>query len=289
MDNLEPSNSGLKPRTKFMTMPAEVRHRIYRHLLCPTPQPVWLHRFVPIIALLGQTELPHSSQKDPWLHTAIFLLDKQIHDDAIMFAYSKNDFQIREDFAVFCGLGCVALSSIHNLIILPTMWRHEGPREREMWSKLQLCTNLNRLEIYMHPDVLLPAVRWFGDLRRELRSSSHRPRIILDLCVWEKHLSFDQERLEYRRTTQLLEENEAATNLTPVSIEPQHRITRLPLQARMILLTADVSAATLRALDDHLQKSSEPLFTKTTTDLPDKGTRSIGGRAERLWYELRVC
>lgn len=270
-----------------MTLPTECRHRIYRELLYQTAQPIWLRHYVPISALLGSFDA-NVHQADPIFQTQVFCISKEIHEDAVMYAYGRNDFQIKEDFAVFCGLSEIALKSIAKLVIVPSMWRCEGPKERDMWLRLQQCSNLQRLEIYLHPEVLFPTVRHFTDLRDQLRLLQQKPRILLDLCIWERHLSFDPQPLDYQRTRTLLENSQAPSELTFAHTDPRQRIMRLPLQAHNILLTVDVSAAAVTALDDYLGSSDTPLFSKAVADLPDRGTRSIGGRSQRLWYELQV-
>ena len=269
-----------------MTLPTEVRHRIYKELqLVSKQQPIWLRHHVPISALFGTSTTPVC---DPIFQTQIFRLNREIRHDATMFAYGFNDFQIREDFSVFCGLGSMTLSCIRRLVILPTMWRYEGPKEREMWSKLQHCENLQRLEIYLHPEVLLPTIRFFRDLSKQLKAFETPPRIVLDLCVWARHLSYDLGALDYERSRTLLESEDAPEKLTPALIDPYQRVSRLPLQTPNIFLSADFTAAAVKALDDHLGTTDRPLFRKTVADLPEKGTRAIGGRSERLCYELQI-
>ncbi|KPI41447.1 uncharacterized protein AB675_9294 [Cyphellophora attinorum] len=274
-----------KTPVSMMTLPTEVRHRIYRELLYQ-PAQILLRHHVPILVLFGRSAPP--STVDPVFQTQVFRVNKEIHDDAMLYAYGLNDFQLRDDFAAFCGLGRAALEAMANVSILPTMWREEGPKETEMWSKLNLCTNLHRLELQLHPEVLLPAVRWFAGLSRELSILQRRPRIILDFCVWERHLIYDPHPLDYQRTRTLIENGIASGDLRDASVNIRHKIRQLPLQARNILLTADLSSAAVRALDDYLSGADQPLFTKTVADLPSQGSRAIGGRERRLWYELQV-
>lgn len=264
-----------------MALPAEVRHRIYRHLLRPSTQPIWLNKHVPIQALLGP-DAPY--EPDPVFQTQVFRLNKQIHDDSIMFAYGVNEFQVRERFEVFCGLSRNTAASIRSLKIVPSMWRGESAKEQEMWEKLKECTNLERLEVYFHADILLPAARHLNELRQQIQDQRVEPLIVLDLCEWERHMTFDFDRDEYDRACRSLREGGA----TDSAVDPKQRIVRLPLHARQISLAADVSSAALRAFQEYLDTAGSPPLVRSVKELPQGGTRSIGGRAQRYWFELQL-
>lgn len=261
-----------------MALPTEVRHRIYHELFCKRQQPLLLSRRKQASQLFGRS--------DPVFQTSLFRVSKQIHEDTVAFAYGFNSFQIRQDFGVLRDLGQRARSAIRELTIYPTMWHQESQDEAEMWHSLAHFTALERLKIWCHPEVLYPAIPYLGDLRQALRQRGQHPSIAVDLCIWEKHLSFDMDRLDYERSHKLITGGSVEPEEGFITgVPPRQQVMRLPTQAAEIVIFGDISAAAARALDDYLQSLETCLLVKSIIPMP---MGEYNGRAQRLWYRLEL-
>lgn len=267
-----PSNASLTD------LPTEVRQRIYQDLFCTRQQPVLLSR--------RRNSSQLFARPDPVFHTGLFRVNKQIHQDTVAFAYGFNSFQVRQDFGVLRGLGQTARRAIRDLTIYPTMWHQESQDEAEMWQSLAHLTALQRLKVWCHPEVLYPAIPYLSELREVLCRRGQRPSIALDLCIWEKHLSFDMDRLDYERSHKLITQGSGGSGEEPVTgITPRQQVMRLPTQAAEVVIFGDISAAAARALDDYLQSLDISLLAKSIIPMP---LGEYNGRSQRLWYRLEL-
>ena len=265
-------------KPSLTSLPTEVRHRIYRELFCRGQQPLVLARRRP--------GLP-GVERHSVFYTAFFRVNRQLHDDAVTFAYSFNSFQVRQDFDVLCGLSHKARSSIRHLTVYPTMWCSERNKEAEMWTGMAQFTSLQRVEIWLHSETLYPAIPYLHELRQVLSERKQRPYIALELCVWEKHLSFDHS-LDHERNRKLILQGYAEPKEEyTTAISPRQRILRLPTHAAQIVLTGDISATAAKALDEYLMSLDRCLLTKSVMPLPKDAVR-YNGRSQRLWYELQL-
>lgn len=272
------SDNPAKASLSLIALPTEVRHRIYQELFCNCQQPLLLSR--------RRNSSQLFARADPVFHTGLFRVNKQIHQDSVAFAYAFNSFQIRQDFDVLRDLGQIARSAIRELTIYPTMWRQESQDEAEMWQSLAHFTSLQRLKVWCHPEVLYPAIPYLRELRETLRHRGQAPTLALDLCIWEMHLSFDMDRLDYDRSHKLISEGFIGRGEEPITgVTPRQQVMRLPTQAAEIVIFGDISAAAARALDDYLQSLEIRLLVKSVIPMP---MGEYNGRSERLWYRLEL-
>lgn len=272
----ESSDNPVKASLNLINLPAEVRHRIYQELFYKRQQPLLLSR--------RRSSSQLFPRADPVFQTGLFRVNKQIHQDTVAFAYAFNSFQVRQDFGVLRDLGQTARSAIRELTIYPTMWRQESQDEAEMWQSLTHFTDLQRLKIWCHPEVLFPAIPFLRELREDLRHRGQHPTIALDLCIWEKHLSFDLDRLDYERSHKLICEGFVSPGEEPITgVTPRQQVMRLPTQAAEVVIFGDITAAAARALDDYLQSLETRLLVKKVIPMP---MGEYNGRSERLWYQL---
>jgi hypothetical protein len=227
-----------------------------------------------------------SSEPDPIFETQTFRLCKKIHEDAVRFAYGFNDFELRDDFSEFCRLGATALSSIRNLTVTQGGWCAETSVEDGAWAIIRdQCLGLIHLEVVLHSDMLVPAIPYLREFLFN-KDGQSCPKVAVDLHVWDRHFSFDTDNRDYLRAQQMIDGTYVSGPLSPKSIPPRERITRLPRHTAHIVLTADVAAGTVRALDDYLASLSSPFLVKSSKNVPMKGHRAAGGRSNRYWYDL---
>jgi hypothetical protein len=269
---------GTSSRVTFLTLPIEIRHRIYRQLFCNHSGPLQLTRRRSPVSSFGRTEIS--------FQTSLFCVNKQLYKDAATFAYGNNVFHIRDDFDILRLLGPVVRSSLRDLTIVPTMWGEETWAEIEMWEILGDCSSLDRVRIWMHTERLFPAIHHLRELQERCDSLQNPPAVALDLGVWEKHLTFDLDGPDYQRSRDLLWRGEGdISSAPPTRLTPREQLQRLPLHGGSITITSDVSPASARALDDHLTLVEPPFLVKST--LPTAGP-GYHGRSERLCYQLVV-
>ena len=265
----------------LLDLPTEIRQSIYRYLFCENKVPIiWIARHYKLWPTL------QLSEADPVFQTQTFRLCKTVHDDAVRFAYGFNDFEVRDDFGPFCRLGKTALAAVRNLTVVQGAWRAETSLEARAWELIQdQCLGLENLEVVLHADMLIPAISFLEDLEFQDKDGAG-PRIAVDLHVWDRHFAFDSENRDYVRAKQLMKGTHIGGPHSPKFIPPRDRIMRLPIQAKQIVLTADVTSGTIRAIDEFLASLESPFLIKSTKNMPQKGYRALGGRSSRYWYDL---
>lgn len=265
----------------LLDLPTEIRQSIYRYLFCDSPSPIWIARHYKLWPALQLGEA------EPIFQTQAFRLCKRLQDDTVRFAYGFNDFQVRDDFRAFCELGKTALSSIRNLTVVQGAWRAETSVETKAWDLIQdQCLSLDSLEVVLHSDMLIPAISVLENL--EWRDEEGvGPKIAIDLHVWDRHFAFEPENRDYVRTQKLMRGTHVSSPHTPKFIPPRQRIMRLPIQSRQIVLTADVTSGTIRAIDDFLASLESPFLVKSWKGMPETGYRAVGGRSSRYWYDIK--
>lgn len=265
----------------LLDLPTEVRHSIYEYLFCDVQSPVWISRHYK----LWPTD--EVDARDWIFQTQVFRLCRKIHDDAVRFAYGFNVFKVQDDFATFARLGSTALSSIRHLTIVQGAWRAETADEDAAWQIVQQrCLSLEWLEVVLHADMLIPAIPYLGCFLEEAQRCGTSPNIGVDLHVWDRHFSFDFGNRDYIRAQELINGTHVDGPHNPKFISAEKRGMRLPTRAQEIVLTADVTSGTIRALDDYLASSNPGLLRKSSKNLPRKGYRAAGGRSNRYWYRV---
>jgi hypothetical protein len=268
------SQSHTRQQLGLMSLPTEVRHAIYKYLFCHKGSPVWLGtRYM---------DLKGMEPSEPTFHTQLFRVCKDISLDAISFAYSANEFVLRDSFPSFCGLGKAALGAITSLTVIHSSWTAAHAMEDASWNVIKTdCLRLKSLELDLHSDVLLDAIKYLGDFFGSLQQNQF---LTLDLYVWERHFSFvDNSDHEYTRSLHLLNGIHETSSSTPRFINPQERVMRLPSSARDIVLSADVNSGAIQALDNFLESNKQISLTKERQPLPKVGRRACG-RSARYCY-----
>ena len=265
----------------LLDLPTEIRQSVYRYLFCDSPSPVWIARHYKLRPALEVVEA------EPVFQTQAFKLCKSLHDDTVQFAYGFNRFEVRDDFGAFCQLGRMALSSIRNLTVIQGAWRAETSVETRAWDIIQdQCLSLENLEVILHSDMLVPAISFLEGL--EWRDEDGvGPSIAIDLHVWDRHFAFDSEQRDFVRAQQLMKGTHIGGPNSPRFIPPKQRIMRLPIQPKQIVLTADVTLGTVRAIDAFLASMESPFLEKSSKCMPQTGYRAVGGRSSRFWYDLK--
>lgn len=265
----------------LLDLPTEVRHSIYRYLLCEISHPIWITSHYKLWPSFK------TSEADPIFQTQLFRVSQKVHDDAVRFAYGFNAFEVRDDFTAFCHLGQKALSCIRKLTVVQGAWRAETEWEDRAWSVISAhCASLETFDVVLHADMLIPAIPFLLHYSSTNQKEGPIPKIAVDLHVWDRHFSFDTENRDYVRAKQLLTGTHIHGPNSPRFISPQWRITRLPRRASEIVLTADVTSGTIRALDDYLEFLDAPFLVKSARTVPEKGYRAAGGRSQRCWYDF---
>jgi hypothetical protein len=265
----------------LLDLPTEVRHSIYEYLFCDSPSPVWLIHHYPSWPSL------EVESKDWIFQTQVFRLCKRIYEDAVRFAYGFNVFKLQDDFSTFGCLGMTALSSIRHLTIVQGAWRAETPHEDKAWQVVgKHCPSLEWLEVVLHADMLIPAIPYLRSFLDDAKRQGNSPSIGVDLHVWDRHFSFDVGHRDYGRAQKMIEGTHVDGPHNPKFISPEKRVMRLPSRTQEIVLTADVTAGTIRALDDYLETTSPVSLKKSSRTVPRKGYRAAGGRSSRYWYQV---
>lgn len=262
----------------LMSLPAEVRHQIYRELFCWQQQPLLLSRQRQCPSTFGGTE--------PTFCTALFRASRQLYQDAVSYAYGNNAFLIRQDFDILKGFGQLVRRSIRYMTIYPTLWGEESQGEIEVWDQMVDFIALEEVKIWIHLERLFPAIPYLDDLRTHCALQALFPSVALDLRVWEGHLSFEMDRVDHDRSRRLIEEGADSQSVAPPPrLHPRQQIMRLPVHAKRVVIVSDISAASARALDQYLTASGVPLLNKAIISFT--GQEHIG-RSQRLWYQLEL-
>jgi hypothetical protein len=262
----------------LLDLPVEIRHGIYCHL--------YLHEF-PVSVGTRYIGLRFGDDYDPVFCTPFFRVSKRAHLDAISYAYGKNKLVLKDTFKAFTSLSSIALAAIEHLTVVHSSWTAEHESEGQAWNCLKAnCSGLKDLEVELHSDLLLQTVRHLHELFTTIPPNGPRPSLILDIYVWERHFDFDGGNHDYSRSLQMLRGGHKKSPSAPHFVDPKIRIKRLPTNATSIVLSADLNAATVQALDDFLDDNDEIPLAKTTEPISKTSKRSIG-RTSRFCYTWR--
>ena len=259
---------------KLLDLPTEVRHRIFEYLFCANPGQLWMtsHYKTPSLGIVTTPE--------PIFQTQVFRLCTKMYRDAIMFAYSANEIMIRDDFSAFWGLGAAALASIRHLTVMQVAWRAETKVEDRVWTIIQqYCINIARLQVALHDETLLPVIPYL-----KLLPSSQK--LYLDLSVWDRHFTFDPIMREHARAKRLIDEGHSTGEYTPQFCPPRQRVMRLPTNARELILSADLTEGSIRALDEYIASQDRPFLLKSPASATSHQFQSVPGRSHRYLYQL---
>lgn len=264
---------------KFLSLPTEVRHKIYGYLFCKDPGPIWLvshyQLFQPLYAI-------PASRSDPIFETQLFRCCKKSYRDAAAFAYMFNRFEVRGDLTAFYSLGQLALTSLRSLSIVQGPWK-SGAQEDKTWALIQQhCSGLEHLELVLQQDTLLASIPFLDTLQDGQTQEQQNPSLALDIYIWDRHFSFDPLYRDLAWSKGVIRnsiENAGANSMA------RRRVLSLPRRARHIVLTADLTAGAVQALDAYIASLDKKTFTKSTKAPPHHGPRAVGGRSTRFWYE----
>lgn len=262
----------------LLDLPVEIRHGIYRHL--------YLHPF-PIYIGTGSVGFGFGDDHDSVFCTPFFRVSKRAHLDAISYAYGKNQLVLKDAFKVFTSLSSTALAAIEHLTVVHCSWTAEHDSEGQAWNCLKAnCSGLKDLELELHSDLLLQTVRHLREFFAAIPPNRPRPSLVLDVYVWARHLDFDGGNHDYTRSLQMLRGGHKKSPSTTHFVDPKIRIRRLPSNATSIVLSADLDAATVHALDEFLDDNDDIPLVKTTKLISKNSMRSIG-RTNRFCYTWR--
>ncbi|KAJ9632814.1 uncharacterized protein PV06_02784 [Exophiala oligosperma] len=267
----------------LLDLPLEVRHQIYKHLFC--------HRAWPIP--LGPGSLAPLQLQDkndlaePIFQTAIFRVNRAVGTDALRFAYSANNFQLPADLTTFCHLGDIALASIRTLTVHNNCWL-VGEGSRRVWDIINhKCADLELLIVQPSTHLLWQAIPHLKEYVASFGNDTlSRPKLVLDLYVFDRHFSFDLPEREYHRALQelkgIVDSDYAWRGFVPV----REIVSFLPKHVKRIDFVLDVSAGGVRALDEVLRDSSDLPLVKTALPSPGRDYR-YGHRAQLcyIWKE----
>lgn len=259
----------------LLDLPVEIRHGIYSNL--------FLHQN-PIPIGTRYIGLRFGEAYDPVFCTPFFRVSKKAYLDAISYAYGANQLVLKDTFKAFTSLSPIALAAIEHLTVVHSSWTAEHESEGQAWDCLKAnCSGLRYLEVELHSDLLLQSVRHLKELFASILPNEHQPSLVLDLYVWARHFDFDGGTRDYSRSLQMLRGGHKKTPSTPNFVAPKTRVQRFPRTAKSIVLSADLNAATVQALDDFLDDNDEIPLVKTTEPMSKTGRRSIG-RTNRFCY-----
>ena len=260
----------------LLDLPIECRHSIYQYLFCHSSSPVWLSS--------KYSGWDCFQSPEPVFHTQLFRVCKSISNDAIIFAYSANKFILRDSNPAFRRLGKLALASLKDLTVIHNAWTAEHREENTALEIMKAsCTGLKCLELDLHADMLLEAVSYLTYLWRLSQPGVHRPNLVLDFYVWERHFAFDSTARDFSRSIDLLQGTHKKSTRTPNFVHPLTRIHRLPTSPDDIILSADVGQGLIQAMDLFLSRNTSLPLVKQQQILPISGRRSCG-RSARFCY-----
>lgn len=272
---------------KFQELPPEIRHQVYTHLFCHklSPIPLGPGLLEPRFGTSGIWQHGDASDEQPTFHTAIFRVNKAISQDALRFAYSANAFQLTADLSSFLRLSPTALASIKELTVFNNCWI-EGSASTKIWDILnQKCSSLELLVVQPSSHLLWQALPHLKEYVASFPHARPKPRLVIDVYVWDRHFSFDPPEQEYQRALQELN-GVTGSDGTHGFMSPREMAMRLPKHVRQIDFVLDVSAGGVRALTEFLQTSSHLPLVEMTEPLPCKNYR-IGSRIRHcyIWHE----
>ena len=275
------SEQGLNNGNRFLLLPTEVRHKIYGYLFYKYEGPIWLVSHYQLFQPLYSVP---ASQADPIFETQIFRCCRKLYRDAVTFAYGVSKFELRGDLKAFCGLSQLALASIRTVSIVQGPWQ-SGTQEDKTWALIQQsCSALEHLELVLPQDTFLASVPFFVTFKESQTKRIRKPILALDIYVWDRHFSFDPLHRDLAWSESVIRssiENDGANSMA------RSRVLGLPKHAQRIVFTADVTVGAVQALDHFLASLDTNLLEKSTKELPKHGSRAVGGRSTRYWYDLR--
>lgn len=272
------SEKSRTPELTLMELPIEIRHKIYSEVFRTQPYPLLLSGRRQVSSIFGRSE--------PTLDIGLFRVNRQLYQDSATFFYHSYTFQTRGNFEAFRHFGPLVKASMRDLTIFPSMWGSESQDEQEMWDRLEDFTALEEVKIWVHHERLFPMISHLEDLRANCARRGASPLVALDLRVWEKHLSFDWDQLEYDRSRALISKGIADHSVAPSPrLSPRQQLLRLPIHVRKVTIFSDVSPASARALDEFVAASETPLLVKSVLPVL---SHEHNGRSQRLWYQLQL-
>ncbi|KAI1626906.1 hypothetical protein EDD37DRAFT_237602 [Exophiala viscosa] len=272
-----------KQPIKFDDLPPEIRHQIYTHLFCHKPSPIPLGPGIlePRFGLPGKDD---ARDEQPTFYTALFRVNRRISRDALRFAYSVNSFQLTADLSCFFRLSQTALASIKTLTVFNNCWI-EGRPSTKVWDILnQKCSSLETLAVQPSSHLLWQALPHLKEYAASLEQGRPRPRLVVDVYVWERHFSFDTAEHEYQRALQELNGATGAGG-TRGFVSPVEMAMRLPRHVKQIDFVLDVNAGGVQALTEFLQISPDLPLVKVVEPLPCKNYR-VGSRIRHCYVWL---
>ena len=266
----------MAPAQSILDLPVEVRNQIYSYLF---------HHNEPITLQHPYWNGLSIFKADPVFYTSLFRTCKAISNDSIAYAYGKGCFKVRGPSLAFCNLGSKALGFIKDLTICHARWEEETPAETKVWQVMRNhCTGLGRLELELHADLILMSFRYIDLFYAALPPQQHRPCIMLDLYVWQPHYTFGERSGEaFKRSLAQLSGTHEASQSTPRFMDPVSRILSLPASPKLIVMVADVTHASIQAIDVFLKSTDAHRMSKKDLPLPTSGSRAQG-RLERYSY-----
>ncbi|KIW96703.1 uncharacterized protein Z519_02094 [Cladophialophora bantiana CBS 173.52] len=277
----------LRKRLGLLDLPVEVRHQIYAHLFCHKPSPITLgyQDFFTKWAIWSPSDekgMPH----EPTFYTELFRVNKAISRDTLEFAYGANSFRFDKDIQTFCNLGSIALASIKTLRVYKNAWLNSS-YATIFWRTLhQRCPSLHLLIIEAASHVLLAAIPYLKDFMASVPRGQPKPKLVLDLNVWDRHFSFDFPDREYQTALQDLRQNLLDDDWKEF-LNPYIYVMRMPRHAKEIHFVLDLGPGAFRALEEVLRQPTELCFVETNPGLSSSGDH-LAGRGKRrcfIWKE----
>jgi hypothetical protein len=273
--------------TNLIDLPKEIRHRIYKILFGQPDKLIWpSSKTVTDIPGLSPVQNGNKHQ------TALFLVSRQLHDDAVAYLYSVREISIRDRFDTFGGLGNVALASLRRLEIDPPLWLDMSTSEAGMWQALSTsCPNLELLTVWVLGHVLCGLVQQLSAVQLRISQCPNPPAISLELGEWERYLSYESETDEYDKgRKQLLgisSRNDDGRTWIAAQRQ-QQRLKRLPLHVRKIVFVSVIPSGTSRALDEFFESHpSQPLVVRSAQPAALHEDRGVG-ISQISRYDMRL-
>ncbi|KIW71506.1 hypothetical protein PV04_03663, partial [Phialophora macrospora] len=277
-----------KPRQLgLLDLPPEVRHEIYRQLFCHKPSPITLG--IQDFFTRWASFSPFDESQEPTFYTALFRVNKAISRDALQYAYSSNSFRFDKDIETFSTLGPIALASIKTLRVYKNAWLNSS-YATAFWRTInQSCSGLECLTVEAASHVLLSAIPYLKDFMASIPARQAKPRLILDLAVFDRHFSFDFPDREYQSARQDLQENMGDRK---GDSPPTHYtyVMRLPRHVKEIRFVLDTGPGAFLALDETLGEAADLFFVKSD-DIAPVARDVFGGRGKYhcfVWQETSV-
>ncbi|OAL25999.1 hypothetical protein AYO20_10268 [Fonsecaea nubica] len=267
--------SGGQPRKRLglLDLPTEVRHQIYAYLFCHKPNPITLgfHDFYTKWATWPLSDEARETPHEPTFHTALFRVNKAISRDALQFAYGANSFRFDKDIQTFCHLGAIALASIKTLRVYRNAWLNSS-YATSFWRTLDRhCPGLELIVIEAASHILLAAIPYLKDFMASIPHGQAKPRLVLDLNVWDRHFSFDFPDGDYQTALQDLRRTMVESDWKE-SLDPYIYVMRMPRHVKEIRFALDLGPGAFRALEEVLSQSSDLCFVQA-----DQATSNAAG------------